>query len=290
MLCTSLMIVIIGNTSLNVALPTLARDLDATTTQLQWMVDAYSLVFAGLLFTAGALGDRYGRKGALQLGLVIFLGGSLLAALLGTSEGVIIGRAVMGFGAAFVMPSTLSVLANVFPRDERTQAIAIWAGVVGRRRRPRPDRQRLPPRALLLGLGVLRQRPRSSSCALIAGASSSPSRATPSRPGSTRSVPLLSIVGLVSLVYAIIEAPRNGWGSPTTLAWFAAAAIFIGGFVAWELRSRHPMLDLHWFKNRALQRGVVRHHAGLLRHVRDVLPASPSTSSWCSATARSKPG
>jgi MFS family permease len=114
-LCTSLMVVIVGNTALNVALPTLARELGATTSAQQWMVDGYGLVFAGLLLTAGTLGDRYGRKGALQIGLLVFLAGSLFAAFMDSASGVIAGRAVMGFGAAFVMPATLSILTNVFP-------------------------------------------------------------------------------------------------------------------------------------------------------------------------------
>ncbi len=130
-LCLSLLIVIIGNTTLNVALPTLARELDASTTSLQWMVDAYSLIFAGMLFTAGTIGDRFGRKGALQFGLALFMAGSVFAAFANTSGMVIGGRAVMGLAAAFVMPSTLSILTNVFPAHERTQAIAIWAGVSG---------------------------------------------------------------------------------------------------------------------------------------------------------------
>src|SRR3954449_3332989 len=128
-LCTSLMIVIIGNTALNVAIPTLSRELGASTSELQWMVDAYSLVFAGFLFTGGALGDRFGRKGTLQVGLLIFLSGSLLAALGDSTWAVIAGRSVMGLGGAFVMPATLSILTNVFPAHERARAIAIWAGI-----------------------------------------------------------------------------------------------------------------------------------------------------------------
>ena len=109
-LCTSLIIVIVGNTALNVALPTLARDLGASTSELQWMVDAYSLVFAGFLLTAGAIGDRYGRKGALQVGLAVFLGGSLFAAFVHNAGAVIGARAVMGLGAAFVLSQSLSAL------------------------------------------------------------------------------------------------------------------------------------------------------------------------------------
>ncbi len=118
-LCTSLIIVIIGNTSLNVALPTLARELEASTSSLQWMVDSYALVFAGLLFTAGTIGDRFGRKGALQAGLGLFLVGAAVASVAETATMVIAARAIMGVAAAFVMPSTLSILTNVFPARER---------------------------------------------------------------------------------------------------------------------------------------------------------------------------
>ena len=130
-LCTSLMVVIVGNTALNVALPTLARELNASISEQQWMVDAYGLVFAGLLLTAGTIGDRYGRKGALQFGLTVFLAGSVFAALMDSAGAIVAGRAVMGFGAAFVMPATLSILTNVFPAHERGKAIAVWAGISG---------------------------------------------------------------------------------------------------------------------------------------------------------------
>src|SRR6476619_6122087 len=127
----SLMIVTMGNSVLNVAIPTLSRELHATTSQLQWSIAAYSLVFAGLLFTAGAIGDRFGRKGALQLGLIGFLVGTLLASLSTEMWHIIACRAFMGACAAFIMPSTLSILVNVFPAHERTTAIAIWASVTG---------------------------------------------------------------------------------------------------------------------------------------------------------------
>src|SRR5215213_11972900 len=130
-LCVSLVMVVVANASLNVALPTLVRDLHASTSSLQWIVDAYSLVFAGLLLTAGSLGDRYGRRLALNGGLVVFGAASLFAALSSSSAAVIGARAVMGVGAAFVMPATLSILAHVFPPKERARAIAIWAGFAG---------------------------------------------------------------------------------------------------------------------------------------------------------------
>src|SRR5262245_15215610 len=130
-LCLSLLIVFVGNSSLNVAIPTLSKDLHASESQLQWMIAAYSLVFAGLLFSTGALGDRYGRKGALQLGLVVYLVGSVLATASDVMWQLIACRALMGVGAAFIMPSTLSILVNVLPPHERTKAIAIWASVTG---------------------------------------------------------------------------------------------------------------------------------------------------------------
>src|SRR3954447_21565917 len=130
-LCLSLLMVVVGNTALNVAIPTLVRDIHATDTQLQWIVDAYSLVFAGLLLTCGALGDRFGRKGALTIGLCIFGLASLTASQAETANQLIALRAIMGLGAALVMPATLSILTNVFPPNERGKAIGIWAGLAG---------------------------------------------------------------------------------------------------------------------------------------------------------------
>ena len=128
-LCLSLLIIVVDNSILNVALPTLARPesqggLDATTSQLQWMVDAYTLVFAGLLLTAGSLGDRFGRRGALQVGLSVFGLGSLLSAMASSPSQLIASRALMGIGGAFIMPGTLSLITNVFEGKERGRAIA----------------------------------------------------------------------------------------------------------------------------------------------------------------------
>ncbi|HVM39765.1 MAG TPA: MFS transporter, partial [Acidimicrobiia bacterium] len=124
----SLVLVVAANASLNVALPSLVRELDASHSELQWMVDAYALVFAGLLLPMGALGDRFGRKGMLQLGLGIFAFGALFATLSTQPWHVVACRSVMGVGAALIMPATLSIITNVFPPHERAKAIAIWAG------------------------------------------------------------------------------------------------------------------------------------------------------------------
>src|SRR5204863_4158215 len=124
-LCVSLLVISLDNTILNVALPTLERDLHASSSQLQWIVDAYMLVFAGLLLTAGALGDRFGRRRALSFGLAVFGLGSALSALAGSAGMLIASRALMGVGGAFIMPSTLSILTATFPAHERAKAIGI---------------------------------------------------------------------------------------------------------------------------------------------------------------------
>ena len=130
-LCFSLLVIVLDNSILNIALPSIVRELHASTSQLQWMVDSYTLVFAGLLLTAGSLGDRFGRRPALQLGFAIFGLGSLLAALSGDANQLIGFRAFMGIGGAFIMPATLSIITNVFPARERGRAIGVWAATAG---------------------------------------------------------------------------------------------------------------------------------------------------------------
>jgi EmrB/QacA subfamily drug resistance transporter len=248
-LCISLMIVIIGNTALNVALPRLALDLDASTTDLQWMVDAYSLVFAGMLFTAGTLGDRYGRKGALQFGLVLFMVGTGLAAI-GTSSTMVIGaRAVMGLAAAFVMPATLSILTNVFPPEERPKAIAVWAGIAGGGAAIGPLASGLLLEHFWWGSVFLVNVP-VIILALVAGRILIPTSRDPEEPPLDVPGALLSIVGLSTLVYGIIEGPQHGWTSPDSLAIFGVAGLAIAGFIVRELRTPNPMLDLRYFRDR----------------------------------------
>src|SRR5688572_14260632 len=226
-LCISLMIVIIGNTALNVALPRLALDLDAGTTDLQWMVDAYSLVFAGMLFTAGTLGDRYGRKGALQLGLVLFLVGTGFAAVATSSTQVIGARAVMGLAAAFVMPATLSILTNVFPPEERPKAIAVWAGIAGGGAAIGPVASGFLLEHFWWGSVFLVNVP-VILLAMLAGRILLPTSRDPEEPPLDIPGALLSIVGLSALVYGIIEGPLHGWTSPESLAIFGFALLTLG--------------------------------------------------------------
>src|SRR5581483_4478570 len=131
-MCLSLLVITLDNTILNVALPALVRDLHASTSQLQWIVDGYTLVFAGLLLTTGSLGDRFGRKGALSVGLGVFCAGSVLSALAGSPTQLVFTRALMGVGGALIMPATLSLLTNIFSDPkERGRAIGVWAAVAG---------------------------------------------------------------------------------------------------------------------------------------------------------------
>ena len=248
-LCLSLVMVILGNTVLNVAIPTLVRELDATQTELQWMVDAYALVFAGLLLTGGALGDRFGRKGALQTGLTIFGLASLAATRATAPEHLMAARAVMGIGAALVMPATLSILTNVFPPQERARAIAIWAGLAGAGAAIGPIAGgyllehfywgsvfflNVPIVLLALGAG-----------AVLLPLSKDPDEAPLDPVGA-----LLSIAGLGALLYGIIEAPNHGWTDARTLLAFGVAAVALALFAWWELRTDDPMLNLAYFRDR----------------------------------------
>ena len=245
-LCTSLMVVIVGNTALNVALPTLARELNASTSAQQWMVDSYGLLFAGLLLTAGAIGDRYGRKGALQFGLTVFLAGSLFSAFLDSAGAVIAGRAIMGFGAAFVMPATLSILTNVFPPNERGRAIAVWAGISGGGAAIGPVASGFLLEHFSWGSVFLVNVP-IIAIALGAGYVLLPKSKDPDPDRLDPFGAVLSIAGLGALVYAIIEAPHRGWASSTSITWFVGATVLILAFLGWEMRTKFPMLNLRYF-------------------------------------------
>ena len=247
-LCLSLLVVMIANTSMNVALPVLSRDLGATSSDLQWFVDAYSLVFAGLLFTAATLGDRFGRKGTLQAGLVVFgLSAAAAAALVGSPGQLIAVRAIMGIGGALVMPATLSILTNVFPREERAKAVGLWAGISG-------GGTALGP--VLTGFllehyswhAVFAVNIPFVLVAFVAVAVLVPRSRNPERTPIDVLGAALSTIGLSSVVYAVIEAPHHGWLAPETLLVAGGGFLVMGAFVLWELRAAHPMLDVRLFK------------------------------------------
>jgi EmrB/QacA subfamily drug resistance transporter len=254
-LCLSLLIVFVGNSSLNVAIPTLSRDLHATESQLQWVVAIYSLVFAGLLFTTGALGDRFGRKGALQVGLGLFLFGAILATESTEMWQLIGSRAVMGAAGALIMPSTLSIIINIFPPHERPKAIAIWASITGAAGALGPVASGYLLGHFWYGSVFLINVP-IIIVALVAGKFLVPKSRDPEEASLDPIGALLSIVGIVALVYGLIEAPDKGWGSAATLIALAVAVVVLALFVAWELHTSEPMLDMHFFRNPAFSTGT----------------------------------
>lgn len=246
-MCTGLILVVAGVSSLNLAIPTIRGALDTSNTELLWIVDSYGLVFAGLLLPAGAIGDRWGRREALMAGLVLFIAGALSATLANSSLLLIGSRSVMGVGAALIMPATLSIITVVFPVGERARAIAIWTGFAGA-----GGALGVLAGGLLLEvfwwgsvffinvpLGV---------AALVATILIVPtSRDSQHRrldgPGA-----ILSIAALGSVLFAIIEGPERGWTSPLVMGLFAGSVLLGAAFVWWELRTDSPMLDPRYFR------------------------------------------
>jgi EmrB/QacA subfamily drug resistance transporter len=254
-LCLSLLIVFVGNSSLNVTIPTLSRVLNATESQLQWVVAIYSLVFAGMLFTTGALGDRFGRKGVLQLGLALFAASAYLASQSTAMGQLIACRALMGLAAAMIMPSTLSIIINVFPGHERPKAIAIWASVTGAAGALGPVASGYLLGHFWFGSVFLINVP-IIIVALVAGKFLVPKSRDPQESQFDPLGSVLSIIGIVALVYALIEAPDKGWASAETLIAFAVAVVVLALFAAWELHTPEPMLDMHYFRNPAFSTGT----------------------------------
>jgi EmrB/QacA subfamily drug resistance transporter len=247
-MCLSLLLIVMDNTIVNVALPTLQSDLDASTTQLQWVVDAYILVFAGLLLTMGSLGDRFGRRGALAIGLSVMGTASILSSFANSADQLIATRALMGVGGALIMPATLSIITNVFTdRRERAQAIAIWSATAGAAVAIGPVTGGWLLEHFWWGSVFLVNVP-VVVVALVLGQLFVPTSRDPAARPIDVVGALLSIAGLVVLVWAIIEGP-GGWTDPEILGAFALAAVLLGVFVLWERRVRFPMLDISFFRN-----------------------------------------
>jgi len=244
-LCLSLLITVMANTSLIVAAPDMTADLALSSSDLQWVVDSYTVPYAALMLVLGSIGDKYSRRGALVLGLLLFAGGSVMGSMVDETSLVIAARAIMGVGAAVVMPATLSLVVATFPRSERTKAITAWAATSGLAVAVGPlvsgwlleDHDWGStflinvPIAVIAGFGALTLVPPSKAEGMgridyVGG--------------------LLSIVTVGSLIYAAIEGPHSGWDTgPFTAAAVAGAGLV--AFVAWELRHPHPMLDVRKF-------------------------------------------
>ena len=255
-LILSLMMVISAVTALNVALPSLASDLGPTQRQLQWIVDAYGLVFSGLLLSAGAIGDRFGRRGTLLAGLGIF-SIAAVAAMFANDANTLIGlRIAMGAGAALVMPVTLSIISTAFPPEERGKAVGLWVGVAGA--------------GAIVGLltsGLLLEwfswnAIFALNVCLGAVAFALSFRVIP-KSKDKHAAPLdfvgaaLSLVGISTIVYALIEAAELGWTSFATLGLFSFGLAVLLAFVLYELRVKHPMLDPRHFTNRGFGMGTL---------------------------------
>ena len=248
-LCLSLIVVTVDTTILNVALPSLVASLHAGSSGLEWIVDAYTVVFAGLLLSAGSLGDRFGRRGALIAGLAVFAIGSGASALAESSGRLIALRALTGLGAALVFPATLSILTNLFPDPvERQRAIAVWAGTAGIGIAIGPVAGGLLLRHFYWGSVFVVNVPICLVAIAAAALLVPTSRDTDERPLDPPGA-LLSIVGLSALVYAVIEGPSRGWGSAVVLSAFAFAVVVLGTFVLVELHHASPLLDLRLFRN-----------------------------------------
>src|SRR5712691_3886964 len=239
----------LDTTMVNVALPSLVRELHATTTQLQWVVDAFNLAFAALLLTFGSLSDRFGRKGMLLAGLAVFGTASLIGGFTSSPAQLIAARSVMGLGAAMTFPATLSLISNVFTqRRERARAIGLWGAIAGVAIATGP----------IVGGWLLEHfswasiftamAPVAAAAAIVAAlivpTSKDPQAAAPDIPGLA-----LSSAAMALLVFTIIEAPAYGWAAGRSLAGFAASAVLLVAFTAAERRAAHPMLDVRLFRN-----------------------------------------
>ena len=244
-----MLLVGIDNTIVNVALPTIGRDLDASTSDLQWVVDGYTLVFSTLLLLAGHLGDRFGRRRMLLTGLAIFALTSVAASFAGSTTGLIAGRAAMGVGAALIFPATLALLVSSFPdRRERAAAIGIWSGVTGLSVALGPIGGGLLVEHFSWSAVFLVNVPlaiaAAVACRLLVSESRDP------HPGRFDPVGAFgSMAGVGLLVWTIIEAPANGWGSAVTIGGLLASAVLLAAFVWWEVRRANPLFDVTLFAN-----------------------------------------
>ncbi|MYW01628.1 DHA2 family efflux MFS transporter permease subunit [Streptomyces sp. SID3343] len=248
-LVVSLLVIGLDITILNVALPTLATELEADNGDLQWIADSYTLVFAGLLLPAGVLGDRYGRKRLILIGLLIFGAASAASAWSPDATTLIWTRALLGLGAAIITPLSLSILPAMFPEEERGKAIALWTTgmVLG-----------LPLGPILGGYlvenfwwgSVFLINVPVIAVGVVCAAFLLPESRAPGRPGVDLVGGLLSTAGLCSLLYGIIEGPGRGWTDTVIVTSLAAGSILLVTFVLWEGRTREPLIDLPLFRDR----------------------------------------
>ena len=250
-LCVAVLIVNIDNTILNVALPTLVHELNASASDLQWIVDSYVIVFAGLLLTAGSVADKIGGKRTLLAGLVVFGAGSAWAALSGSVATLIAARAGMGIGGALMIPSTLSIISDMY-RDpgERQRAISLWAATTGLAVALGPIVGGLLLTRFWWGSVFLVNVP-IAALGVIFAAWLVPDSRNPAAPAPDVVGAIASIAGIGLVLWGIIEGPTDGWSSGQVTGAIAAGVCVLAAFAVWEWRYKHPMLRLSYFRNRA---------------------------------------
>jgi len=248
-ICISLLVISLNNNILNVALPSIAEDLHASSSQLQWIIDAYILIFAALLLTMGSVGDRYGRKKILLTGLVLFAAGSILAGLSRNTDQLIIMRGFIGVGGAMIMPATLSILTATFQDErERSQAIALWAATFGLGVGIGP----LFGGWLLIGFSwnsIFFANLPVIAAAMVGSVIFAQESKDESAPPADVPGVVLSIAGLILLLFGIIQAGVLGWTNSTVLLSLGASAVFLASFVLWERHTKNPMLPMYLFRN-----------------------------------------
>ncbi len=253
-MCLALVTVVSNVSMLNVALRDLGLDIGATATQQHWIVDSYAVAFAALLLPFGAMGDRFGRRTLMLVGMVVMGAASAAAALMSDPQLLIVARVVAGIGAAMIMPGTLSSITHVFPAEERGKAVGTWAGFASS--------------GAVLGLLLAGALLEVSSWPAIFWASAAlaalsfvgtiavvPNSKDPAHANIDPVGSLLSVVGIAALVFGIIEGPVDGWTSSKVISALIVASIGLIGFVLWELRTSHPVLEVRLFGNRAFGAG-----------------------------------
>ncbi|MFI1788925.1 MFS transporter [Streptomyces olivaceoviridis] len=247
-ICLAQLTVLLDNTVLNVAIPSLTRELHAQTSDIQWMINAYSLVQSGLLLTAGSAADRYGRKKMLITGLALFGVGSLVAGLADSTGRLIAARAGMGIGGALLLTTTLAVAMQIFSPEEQPKAIGIWSAVNALGFAGGPLIGGFVLDHFWWGAIFLVNIPVAAlglvAVVALVPESKNPRGDRPDLPGA-----VLSTIGMASLVYAIISGPSHGWTSARVLGTAAVAVLVLSAFAWWESRADEPMLDLHFFRD-----------------------------------------
>lgn len=248
-ICLAVTITSIDNTIMNVGLPSIVRGIGASQAQLQWLIDSYTIVFACLLLTMGAFGDKWGRHRTMMIGLIIFGVFSAIASQAGSANSLIICRGLMGIGGALILPATLAILSNTFEGKERSKAIGIWSAVAGIGVAAGPLLGGFLLDHFWWGSIFLINVPICIVALWMGWFLVPPSKSSEQGHRLDPIGALLSIIALVGLLYGIIEIPEKGWSSTEVLIAVFGGLVFLAIFIWWELRSDHPMLDLNFFRN-----------------------------------------